>query len=67
MKAKDVLDQWHAEVARGQLLLLDGGELSPSAPSTVIDCTSRRLRIIRPGAIPAAILRESCPELVGDQ
>ena len=41
MKAKDVLDQWHAEVARGQLLLLDGGELSPSAPST--DWKSTRL------------------------
>ena len=67
MKAADVLGQWHTEIARGQLLLLDGGELNPSAPSTVVDCTTRHLRVIRPGAIPAAVLRESCPELVGDQ
>jgi L-threonylcarbamoyladenylate synthase len=67
MRAAEVLDQWRSEVARGQLLVLDGGELQPSAPSTVVDCTTRHLRVIRPGAIPASVLRESCPELVGDR
>lgn len=67
MKASELLTQWHTEVARGQILLLDGGELKPSAPSTVVDCTTRRLRVIRPGAIPASVLRESCPDIVGDQ
>jgi L-threonylcarbamoyladenylate synthase len=32
----------------------------------VVDCTGRRLRVIRPGAIPAAVLRESVPDLIGD-
>jgi L-threonylcarbamoyladenylate synthase len=32
----------------------------------VVDCTGRRPRVIRPGAIPAEILRESVPDLVGD-
>ncbi|MFO0270298.1 MAG: threonylcarbamoyl-AMP synthase, partial [Gemmatimonadota bacterium] len=53
-------------VARGDLRVLDGGRLDPSPPSTVVDCTGRRLRVIRPGAIPAVILRESVPDLVGD-
>ena len=38
----------------------------PSQPSTVVDCTGRAPRVIRPGAIPAAALRESAPDLVGD-
>ena len=33
----------------------------PSAPSTVVDCTGPRLRVIRPGAISADVLRETCP------
>ena len=67
MKAADVLSQWPSEIARGQLLLLDGGELSPSEPSTVVDCTSKHIRVIRPGAISAAQLRESYPDIVGDR
>ena len=57
---------WESMVALGQLLVLDGGTLAPSEPSTVVDCTGRRPRVIRPGAIPAAVLRESVPDLVGD-
>ncbi len=64
--AREILAQWEVPVTRGELLLLDGGALRPSAASTVVDCTGRRPRVIRPGAIPASALRESCPELVGD-
>ena len=46
--------------------VLDGGTLHPSPPSTVVDCTSRAPRVIRPGAIPAARLREIAPRLIGD-
>ena len=48
------------------LRVLDGGRLEASPPSTVVDCTGRRPRVIRPGAIPADLLRESVPDLVGD-
>jgi L-threonylcarbamoyladenylate synthase len=65
--AREILDRWEAEIARGTLRLLDGGTLPPSAASTVVDCTGRHPRVIRPGAIPAARLRESVPDLVGDQ
>ena len=64
--AREILDQWDAVIARGTLRLLDGGALQPSSPSTVVDCTGRLPRVIRPGAIAAAVLRESVPDLVGD-
>lgn len=64
--AAEILTQWAGAVARGRLLVLDGGTLTPSAPSTVVDCTGRRPRVIRPGAIPATVLRQTVPNLVGD-
>ncbi len=66
MRAGEVVEQWPAEINRGLLMVLDGGGLPPSPPSTVVDCTGRRLRVIRPGAISAAILRETVPDLLGD-
>ena len=67
MNAAEIIGQWGDEIARGKIRLLDGGTLAPSAPSTVVDCTTRAPRVIRPGAIPAAALRESVPDLIGDQ
>jgi L-threonylcarbamoyladenylate synthase len=64
--AAEILDQWSDAVARAQLRVLDGGRLVESQPSTVLDCTGRRPRVIRPGAISAALLRESVPNLIGD-
>jgi L-threonylcarbamoyladenylate synthase len=64
--AAEILDQWGDAVARGRLRVLDAGTLTPSAPSTVLDCTGQRPRVIRPGAIPASTLRESVPNLIGD-
>ncbi|HJR41987.1 MAG TPA: L-threonylcarbamoyladenylate synthase [Gemmatimonadaceae bacterium] len=66
MSAGEVLSQWGDAVARGVLRVLDGGRLTPSEPSTVVDCTGRRPRVIRPGAISSATLRESVPDLIGD-
>jgi L-threonylcarbamoyladenylate synthase len=64
--ADQILAQWGEAIARGTLLVLDGGRLKDSQPSTVVDCTGRLPRVIRPGAISAATLRESVPDLVGD-
>lgn len=64
--AAEILAQWPAAVARGDILVLDGGRLVPSAPSTVVDCTARNPRVIRPGAIPASVLREIVPSLIGN-
>ncbi len=66
LSATEIVTQWGVAVRRGVLLVLDGGRLQPSAPSTVVDCTGRRLRVIRPGAISADTLRETVPDLIGD-
>ena len=67
MSGNDVLASWSSEIASGTIRLLDGGALKASSPSTVVDCTSKRLRVIRPGAIAASALRESVPDIIGDQ
>ena len=66
VNAGEIIDQWSAAVARGSLHVLDGGQLIPSEPSTVVDCTGRRPRVIRPGAISSETLRASVPDVVGD-
>src|SRR4051812_50212459 len=64
--AAEIVSQWPGAIARGVLRVLDGGRLTPSQPSTVVDCTGRQPRLIRPGAIPADTLRESVPTLIGE-
>lgn len=66
MAASEIVAQWPDAIARNVLLVLDGGRLAPSQPSTVVDCTGVRPRVIRPGAISARTLRETAPNLIGD-
>jgi L-threonylcarbamoyladenylate synthase len=66
MSAATVLEDWRSEIMRGHLRVLDGGTLGASSPSTVVDCMGDHPRVIRPGAISAAMLREAVPELVGN-
>jgi len=39
-------------------LIIDGGRTPGGLPSTIIDLTAPRPRILRPGAVPAAVLRK---------
>ena len=64
--AGEIIAQWTSEVASGKLRVLDGGQLMSSAPSTVVDCTSARPRVIRPGAVSSSALREVVPDLESD-
>jgi L-threonylcarbamoyladenylate synthase len=66
MAAREVMEQWGEAIVRGTLRVLDAGRIPDSPPSTVVDCTGRHPRVIRPGAIPATVLRQSVPDLVGD-
>ena len=66
MTSGEIVQQWPEEIHRGMLHVLDGGRLTPSRPSTVLDCTGRRPRVIRPGVLAATTLRECVPDLVGD-
>jgi L-threonylcarbamoyladenylate synthase len=47
------------EVARGELMILDGGTLGNVPPSTVVDCTRLEPKLIREGALPRAELRRA--------
>lgn len=62
----EIVQQWPDQIHRGLLQVLDGGRLQPSRPSTVVDCTGRRPRVIRPGVLSALELRECVPDLIGD-
>lgn len=62
----EIVEQWSDAVTRGAIHILDGGQLKESQPSTVVDCTGPRPRVIRPGAISYDTLRQSVPDVVGD-
>lgn len=66
VSAAEIVSQWGNELRSGTIRLLDGGRLPPSSASTVVDCTGRVPRVIRPGALPSSVLRESIPDLIGD-
>ncbi len=48
--AQEVLDQLDGRIA----LVLDGGPVSGGVPSTVVDCTTDQVKIVREGAISRA-------------
>lgn len=47
-------------------LILDGGPCEAGLESTIIDCSGRDLRILRPGPVTAEMISDICPELVQD-
>lgn len=52
--------------AGGDVLVLDGGTLPPSAPSTVVDCTGAEPVVLREGSVPTERLRCAIPEIHGE-
>jgi len=63
MEAPGIERSFAAAVADGTLLVLDAGPLPQSPPSTLIDCTGSRPRIVREGAVPRARLASIVPSL----
>lgn len=63
LAAQEIMEQWSDAVNRGALVVLDGGTLRLSPPSTIVDCTADRPRLIRAGAISVETLRETVPAL----
>ncbi len=49
--------------AGDRVLVVDGGTLPPSAPSTLVDCAREPPRVLRVGALPVAALRTVVPEI----
>ncbi len=64
--AEEIVAQWREQITSGRLLLLDGGRLAHSPPSTVLDCTGDRPKVIRAGAVSTEKLLESAPDLLDD-
>ena len=62
--AAGVSERFPEAVARGELLVLDGGVLGNVPPSTVVDCTRPAPAMIREGAIPKSELRRATGALV---
>jgi L-threonylcarbamoyladenylate synthase len=48
------------------VIIIDGGRAASSAPSTLVDCTGDRPKLLRRGAIPLDALRAALPELLDD-
>ena len=53
--AEEVLEQLEGRIA----LVLDGGRTSGGVPSTVVDCTTDPIKILREGAITTAEIEEA--------
>lgn len=64
--AREIVSLWEHSVASGELLVLDGGTLDSTQPSTVVDCSTTRSRIVRLGAIGLDALLDVVPDLAGD-
>lgn len=52
-----IVERFADAVARGTLLVLDGGALGNVPPSTLVDCTGAVPTLVREGAIPLRELR----------
>ncbi len=48
-------DQALAELEGDVMIVLDGGPTGQAIPSTIVDCTGKRMRIVRQGAISAEL------------
>jgi L-threonylcarbamoyladenylate synthase len=58
-----LIELFGPEERNGELLLLDGGVLGNVPPSTLVDCTGPRARMVREGAIPRGELRRAAGRL----
>ena len=61
--AEAIVRDFAPAVEAGTLLVLDGGVLGNSPPSTVVDCTQPQPRLIREGAVTLAELRRAAGRL----
>ena len=62
----EVEESFGAEVAGGRLLVLDAGRLTPSPPSSLVDCTGPAPLLVREGAVSLAQLRSVVPSLLAE-
>lgn len=56
-----------AQLAESVRVYLDGGPVAGGVPSTIVDASAGRLRIVREGALSASELARVAPELAPDE
>ena len=56
--AATTVDEAEEQLGDSVAVYLDGGPAGSGVPSTIVDCTGERPRIVRPGAVTAARLAE---------
>ncbi len=61
--ADEVVAVVRALGAAERMLVVDGGRLPPSSPSTLVDCSREPPRVLRLGALPLEALRGAVPEI----
>ncbi len=61
--AAAIVRDFASAVEQGTLLVLDGGVLGNSPPSTVVDCTQRAPKLVREGALTVGELRRAAGRL----
>lgn len=66
LSGREVAESFADAEASGELMILDAGNLQPSPPSTLVDCTGMRPRVIRVGALSPDRLRAIVPALEGE-
>jgi L-threonylcarbamoyladenylate synthase len=52
------------ELGEAVRVILDGGESQIGLESTIVSCVGDQVRLLRPGAVTAALLREVVPDLI---
>ena len=67
LEAAAVVRDYDAALRQKSLLLLDGGPLPASKPSTVVDCTQLVPRVLRFGALDINDLKATIPDLTGSE
>jgi L-threonylcarbamoyladenylate synthase len=60
---EEIVMEWSEAVATRDLLVLNGGAAVHAEPSSIVDCSLEHPRLVREGAIRAAVLRETVPDL----
>jgi L-threonylcarbamoyladenylate synthase len=63
LDAVGVAADFEPAVRARELLVLDAGRLTPSPPSTLVDCTGGFPRVIRVGALDPGALRAIVPSV----
>lgn len=57
-QSADEVEEVLRELERPDVMILDGGVLAPSEPSTLVDCSTQPPRVIRAGAITTETLTQ---------